>query len=189
MNARSFQFDLTSSEIISKCGLDAYLFLRYLHILLRIFISLTMILLPILLPVNLYKGWGELEGVNGLDRLSWVNISSNHTDRYWAHLCVSLFVVVWVCYVCWYELRSYTIIRQRRLISCDFKHDLSHATVIVTDIPESLLTLNSLKRIYDVYPGGVKSVIINRDYSRLVKKVLKRNEIAFKLEQAETKLI
>src|SRR5438045_3150606 len=48
----------SNSEFIQKCVLDAYFFLRYLRMLLKIFIPAACIILPILLPLNAIGGRG-----------------------------------------------------------------------------------------------------------------------------------
>ena len=49
-------FRTSNSEFIKKCGLDAYFFLRYLRMLLKIFIPLSIVILPILIPINKVGG-------------------------------------------------------------------------------------------------------------------------------------
>lgn len=94
-----------SSDQLS--GLENYLFDRYMHTLLRIFILLGLSLLPILLPINL-GGKSETVGVKGLDRLSFSNVGFSHPYRYWTHLVSAVFVAISVCLILQAELRSYT---------------------------------------------------------------------------------
>ncbi|KAL8298528.1 hypothetical protein RB597_006685 [Gaeumannomyces tritici] len=47
---------LKDREIIEKCGLDAYFFLRYLQMLLVIFIPTALVVIPILVPLNYVGG-------------------------------------------------------------------------------------------------------------------------------------
>jgi hypothetical protein len=63
-------------------GLENYLLERYLHTMLRIFILLALVLLPILVPLNVVDGKNESGGVMGLDRLSFANVGLFHTNRY-----------------------------------------------------------------------------------------------------------
>ena len=170
--------------IIQQCGLDAYLFLRYLRTLLRIFIPLAFVILPILVPINLYGGRGLHHGVGGLDQASWTNIAPSHTNRYWAHLCLSILVVLWVCRIFWYELDSYTRLRQRRLLT-----QAPATTVLVTDIPPDLVSTEKLQRLYNIYPGGVRRLSLQRDYNDLYLKIEERNAWVLTLEAAETRLI
>ena len=94
-------FTYKDKEIINKCGLDAYFFLRYLQTQLIIFVPLACLLLPILLPLNYIGGRGTAKAdplndsnadpdvPGGLDRLAWGNISPTQANRYWAHLVLA----------------------------------------------------------------------------------------------------
>ncbi|KXJ92370.1 late exocytosis, associated with Golgi transport-domain-containing protein, partial [Microdochium bolleyi] len=96
-------------EIIKKCGLDSYFFLRYLQTLLIIFIPIGLVVIPILVPINYVggssndfnfdntTGKGPKNGISGLDTLAWGNVSNTKTSRYWAHLILALGVIIWVC--------------------------------------------------------------------------------------------
>jgi hypothetical protein len=85
-------------------GFENYLFDRYLHTVMRIFILLGLTITLILIPLNTIDGRNELQGVKGLDRLSFSNVGLSHTDRYWAHLALAIFVIVSVCYILQHEL-------------------------------------------------------------------------------------
>lgn len=115
---------VTDREIIGKCGLDAYFFLRYLKTLLVIFIPLAFCVLPILLPINYVGGIGNdlwtnttsgagADAVVGLSVLAWGNVRNEHYERYWAHLILALAVVVWVCYVVFAEMGVYVKVRRK----------------------------------------------------------------------------
>lgn len=182
-------FKLSDSDIIAKYGLDAYLFLRYLKTLLRIFFPLALVIVPVLIPINLLDGRGRRGGVGGLDQLSWTNISPEHTNRYWAHLVLAVVVVLWVCHVFQIELRKFIRLRQEHLISPEHSGGPSGTTNLVTDIPKELLTIGALEALYSAYPGGVQSVFINRDFTTLARKVRTRDRLVLMLEAAETRLI
>jgi hypothetical protein len=61
---------------------ENYLFDRYLHTIMRIFIILCLIIMPILVPLNVAHGKNASRGVKGLDLLSISNIRLSHTDKY-----------------------------------------------------------------------------------------------------------
>ncbi|EEP76111.1 conserved hypothetical protein [Uncinocarpus reesii 1704] len=191
-------FTTSNSEFIQKCGLDAYFFLRYLRMLLKIFIPLALLILPILLPVNkvdgrdssLLKGAaGASYNVTGLDRLSWGNVKPENTNRYWAHLILAVIVVVYVCAVFFDELRGYIRLRQAYLTSPQHRLRASATTVLVTSIPEKWLSIEALDNLFDVYPGGVRNIWLNRNLDQLSEKIKLRNKLALTLESAETELI
>ena len=178
-------FGTPNLAFIQKCGLDAYFFLRYLRMLLKIFVPLAVVILPILLPINRYSG-----AQSGLDRLSISNIAPNHTQhRLWAHLILALFVISWVCFVVYRELRGYIRVRQAFLTSPQHRIRASATTVLVTGIPRKWLTPEALSGLYDVFPGGIRNIWINRNFDELADKVTYRDSLAMSLEDAETNLI
>ena len=191
----------TNAEFIQKCGLDAYFFLRYLRTLLKIFIPLAFLILPILLPINAFKGRGpafatgeysfnnSYSNVTGLDRLAWGNVSPIKNGRYWAHFFLALVVIIYTCYVLFDELRSYIRLRQAYLTSPQHRLRASATTVLVTAIPTKWCTFEALDGLYDVYPGGIRNIWVNRNFDELNDKVKWRNKLASALESAETNLI
>ena len=194
-------FRTTNAEFIQKCGLDAYFFLRYLRTLLKIFIPLAFLILPILLPLNAVRGRGPdfasgpynynntYTNVTGLDMLAWGNVRPTDNDRYWAHLVLALFVVSYTCYVLFDELRNYIRLRQAYLTSPQHRLRASATTVLVTAIPTKWCTFEALDGLYDIYPGGIRNIWINRNFDDLSDKVKWRNRLASALESAETNLI
>jgi NMD protein affecting ribosome stability and mRNA decay len=65
----------------------------------------------------------------------------------------------------------------------------SATTILIQSIPRKWLTVPALDALYDVFPGGIKDIWINRNYDALQEKVNKRTNIARKLEAAETNLV
>ncbi|KAL4958518.1 hypothetical protein BDW69DRAFT_418 [Aspergillus filifer] len=192
-------FKTSSSEFLQKCGLDAYFFLRYLRMLLKIFLPLGCIILPTLLTLNKVGGkdqtykngtdTGDRWNVTGLDQLAWGNVAPENTDRYWAHLVMAVIVIVYVCAVFFDELRSYIRLRQAYLTSPQHRLRASATTVLVTAIPKKWLSVDALEGLYDVFPGGIRNIWINRNYDDLNEKVKERDKLALKLESALTELI
>ncbi|KAL2438481.1 putative membrane protein C24H6.13 [Exophiala dermatitidis] len=188
----------SNSEFVQRCGLDAYFFLRYLRTLLKIFVPAAMVILPILIPLNLVDGRGarwatgrheNATNVTGLDQLAWGNVAPNHTGRYWAHWLLALALIVWVCYLSFDELRNYIRMRQAYLTSPQHRLRASATTVLVSSIPRKWCTVEALDGLYDVFPGGVRNIWINRNLDELSDKIKKRDKLAAKLEAAETELI
>lgn len=192
-------FRTSSSEFIQKCGLDAYFFLRYLRMLLKIFLPLGILILPVLLPLNKaggkdqnFKNGTESGGrwnVTGLDQLAWGNVIPEHTHRYWGHLVMAVIAVIYVCAVFFDELRGYIRLRQAYLTSPQHRLRASATTVLVTAIPERWLSVEALDNLYDVFPGGIRNIWINRNFDDLNEKVKERDALALKLETAETELV
>lgn len=191
----------SNSEFVQKCGLDAYFFLRYLRTLLKIFVPAACVLLPILLPLNLVGGRGpdfmagqndtngKAQNVSGLDQLAWGNVRPDKTRRYWGHWLCALMLVVWVCYIAFDELRNYIRMRQAYMTSPQHRLRASATTVLVSSIPAKWCTVEALEGLYDVFPGGLRNIWINRNFDELSEKISRRDKLAKKLENAETDLI
>lgn len=202
-------FMYNDREVINKCGLDAYFFLRYLKTLLIIFIPICAIVMPILIPVNYVGGRGHnIESPTnstdsgsstnstdpsfvptGLDTLAWGNVKASETSRYAAHLLMAILVIIWVCAVFFFELRAYIKVRQDYLTSAEHRLRASATTVLVNSIPPKWLSEEALSGLFDVFPGGIRNIWINRDLTSLLDKVNLRNQIHAQLEDAETELI
>jgi len=180
-------FTISDRELVRVAGVDGYLFLQYLQLLLRIFIPMALVILPILLPINRS---GDVPGVTGLDSLAWPNVGvpeKNH--RLWAHLVLAVLVVLWVCFNCYAALRRFVRLRQTVLTMPEHRMRASATTILVQSIPRKWLSMPALDALYDVFPGGIRDIWINRNYDELQEKVDKRTKIARALEAAETNLI
>jgi len=189
------------TEFLQKSGLDAYFFIRYLWLLLKIFAPLAAVILPILLPLNSVGGKGPdfatgifsnattWNNVTGLNTLAFGNVRPDQTNRYWAHLVLAIVVVAWSCWVFFDELRDYIRLRQAYLTSPQHRLRASATTVLVSGIPKDWCTPEALDGLYDVFPGGVRNIWINRNYDALNDKIQQRNKLAAALEVAETNLV
>ncbi|KAK5633213.1 hypothetical protein RRF57_008927 [Xylaria bambusicola] len=200
-------FRLKDREIINKCGLDSYFFLRYLQTMLIIFIPMATIIIPILVPINYVDGRShnfttnstnstepdatDNQGntITGLDTLAWGNVKDENYRRYWAHLVLAILVVVWVCGVIFAELRVYIKVRQDWLTTAEHRLRASATTVLVSGIPDKWLNEEALRGLFDVFPGGIRNVWLTRDLTHLLDKIKKRDEVHKMLEEAQTELI
>jgi len=132
------------------------------------------------------KAWSN---VNGMDILGWENVHPWRNNRYWAHLILAVLVVVYTCFVFFDELRGYIRLRQAYLTSPQHRLRASATTVLVSAIPRKWCTFEALNGLYDVFPGGIRNIWINRNFDELNDKVKQRNNLARTLESAETALI
>ena len=80
--------------------------------MLRVFLPVTSVLLPVLAPIN------RLSGTNArtafLDVFSISNVAPRHAaNRLWLHWALGTLVVAWVCYVVHDETLAYVKAKQR----------------------------------------------------------------------------
>ncbi|RFU35467.1 hypothetical protein B7463_g885, partial [Scytalidium lignicola] len=182
-------------EVLERAGMDAYFFLRFLSMCLKIFTPMAIVIMPILIPLNVSQGKGTntISGVTynitGLDTLAWSNVSPAKTSRYWAHLILAVGVVVWVCFMCHQELSHYIVKRVEFISSLGHRLKASSTTVLIQDIPENLCNEEALEELYGDFPGGIRRIWINRDFTILVKKDKLRKHHETLLENTETDLL
>jgi hypothetical protein len=126
-------FKISDRELIRIAGVDGFLFLQYLQLLLRIFIPMAIVILPILLPINRV---GDEPGVSGLDSFAWPNVAfENKRNRLWAHVILAVAVVCWVCFNFFLAMRKFVRLRQtiltmpeHRIRFCDYHSGTEHST-------------------------------------------------------------
>ncbi len=175
--------------ILQKFNLDAFFFLRYLHTLLKIFVSLSLIIILILMSLNLVYEKNASNEVQDLNRLSWANMRLTHISFYWAHLIMILIVIIFVCHTIYVKLIEYICIRQTYLASSEHRLQAFANTILVTNILRRFLSIFVLTRLYDVFSDEVRVIWINRDLFELFKKILERRKIICTLKIAKTKLL
>lgn len=164
--------------IIQQCGLDGYLFLRFLIIMGCIFAS-GILMWAVLLPVNAVDGAGN----GGLDRLSISNVKDRH--RYYAPAFMSWIFYGAVIFVIYRELYFFTSLRAAVLTSPLYASKLSSRTVLFQSVPDAWLDEKQFFKLFN----GVKRIYVTRNVRRLVLKVNQRQNFAMRLEMATTKLI
>lgn len=161
---------------------------------------MALVILPILIPLNLVHGRGPhfatgrfnsstYTNVTGLDQLAWGDVPPDKNNRYWAHLVLAVGVVIYTCFIFFDELRGYIRLRQAYLTSPQHRLRASATTVLVTAIPPKWCTFEALDGLYDVFPGGIRNIWINRNFDELNDKIKRRNKLARSLESAETSLV
>ena len=161
---------------------------------------MALVIIPILIPVNFVHGRGPhfatgrfssstWTNVTGLDRFAWGGVPPDKNNRYWAHLVLAVGVVIYTSFVFFDELRGYIRLRQAYLTSPQHRLRASATTVLVTAISPKWCTFEALDGLYDVFPGGIRNIWINRNFGELNNKVKRRNKLARTLESAETSLV
>ncbi|CAE6446736.1 unnamed protein product [Rhizoctonia solani] len=174
-----------AEDIIRKNGLDAYLFIRFLKLMIWIFGAFTLISWPILLPINSINMPGG--GRDGLVRLSWSNITEGEHKRYIAHVILVYIMTFFVFYLIRRELLMFVHARHQFLISRSHSHLAQAKTVLITSMPDELCEEKALRQFCAFVPGGINKVWIYRDQPELPKLYNDRLKICQQLEKAMVK--
>jgi len=82
-------------------------------------------------------------------------------------------------------MHIYTQRRHAYLMSEKHAKTPQSATILVTSIPRGLNNRDALFNIFNRFPGGIRSIWLNRNPEKLAKLCKERDEVALKLESAE----
>ena len=174
-------------DIRTKNGMDAYFFVRFLRMMVRVLVPIWLITWLVLLPVT--SVGTSVDGHTGLDRFIFGNVSPDSQTRYAAHLILAWFSTIWVWWNIRYEMKHFVTLRQRWLIDPVNAASPKASTILVTGVPRRYLTEAAITNLYSHLPGGVAKVWLNRDLKEMPDLYERRQKAAKKLESAETNLL
>ncbi|KAJ2313289.1 phosphate metabolism protein 7 [Coemansia sp. RSA 2705] len=173
---------VSDDKIIERVGLDTYMFLRYMRSMFVIFVVLSFLSLVTILPVNITGGGGATK----LNRLTIANVPSEST-KLWVHIVFFMVFVAWVLRNIFVELQVYTRLRIWWLTNPSHTGKVGASTIMVTTLPPALVDSDDrLRATFDLFPGGVRQVIVNRNCSELEEAVEERDALAASLEKQLT---
>ncbi|GAA5918190.1 hypothetical protein JCM1841_005294 [Sporobolomyces salmonicolor] len=175
-----------AKQIIAKNGLDAYVFVRFLFLMIEIFLPFMAITWIILLPVD---AAGSAGSHTGIERFTFGNVGLSEQPRYAAHLILCWLGTFWVFYLIRREWSTYIVLRQDFLTSKEHLNLAQSKTVLVTGVPKEFLNHPAMNRFCSVLPGGAKRIWFARDLKDLPDLYDRRQKACKKLESGETKLL
>ncbi|KAK2462387.1 hypothetical protein APHAL10511_005693 [Amanita phalloides] len=175
------------SSIIKANGLDAYCFVRFLRMMVIVFLPIWLISWAVLLPVD--YATVPSHGRDRLDRFSFGNLSPGNVNRFPAHLVLAWLFTGWLLYNIKREMSHFITTRHMHLIDPSQANSTQACTVLVTGVPARYLDQESLYHLFKDLPGGIKKIWINRDLKELPDIYDRRMAACAKLESAETALL
>lgn len=164
--------------IIKHCGIDGYLFIRYLFIITTFGLG-GICLWVILLPVNATNGKGE----TGLNQLGISNVGS--VGRYYAHVFMSWIYYSCVMFTIYRELYFYTNLRYLLMATPFYAKKLSSRVVVFQTVPDQYLDEHEFYKLF----GGVRRIWVAKVSKKLSKKVQERAGLVANLEIQLNKLL
>ncbi|EEH16483.2 hypothetical protein PABG_06570 [Paracoccidioides brasiliensis Pb03] len=173
-------FNLSDTYVLQHSSLDGYFFLRFLRLMSVTCFVGCLIVWPILLPIHATGGAGNTQ----LDALSFSNVKEPR--RYFAHVLVSWTFFGFVFYIITRESMFYATLRQAYLLSPLYASRISSRTVLFMAVPQAFLTKRKLK---NVFGKSVRRIWITTDCKKLDDLVSRRDKLALRLEEMETRLI
>ncbi|KAJ7079066.1 DUF221 family protein [Mycena belliarum] len=175
-------------DIIHKNGLDAYMVLRFLKMLILIFFVFTLSTFLVIVPIDSVGAQGTGK-VDAIERLTWSNLGPKDEKRFAAHIIMVYFLTFFVLYMIRRELLHFLDMRHQFLISKSHSRLAQARTVLITSVPEELADEHSLRLFASFVPGGIDRVWIYRDTRNLNKLFDERQAICTKLEVAQAQVL
>ncbi|TIB78925.1 DUF221-domain-containing protein [Wallemia mellicola] len=145
-------------------GLDSFMFIRFLRMIIKMFVPMWLFSWALLFPVDSANSGGGEGGLN-------------------------MFTYVWIFYLIKSEMTYFINARQSYLIDKEHSSLPQANTVLITGVPQSQLTVEKLTSLFSHLPGGIKKVWINQNLKKLPEMHEDRLKACNKLEGAITKLI
>ncbi|QLG70591.1 hypothetical protein HG535_0A05320 [Zygotorulaspora mrakii] len=126
-----------TEDYYERVGLDAYFFLRFVRVLSILFLLLSIIHIPILIPIhyfsNHFENVNEVSGtLRWLDRINISTVVRSKSKKLIFHLILSLSVVAW------YHLMLISELKHVRAISVGSKKAKTQTLIYLENIPEGL---------------------------------------------------
>ncbi|KAI0463250.1 hypothetical protein LJB42_003271 [Komagataella kurtzmanii] len=150
-------------------GLDAYLFLRFLTILIVLFGGLSLTCIPILVPINFTGNVKELQST-GLDKVSISNVSMEKSARYFWHCLMANITIVWFHLILIHELYHCVQLKRQKLLSlATYYPENSNPlkTIILTNVSLKNRNKEHLRDIFSILPGGVSDIWFTYNHDKL----------------------
>ncbi|CAG8642475.1 274_t:CDS:2 [Acaulospora morrowiae] len=173
----------SNQEVINRIGLDAFMFLRFIRLFAIIYAIFSIIGIGILLPVN-YVNQRDLPGLNSF---TMGNIKDSY--RMYAHVIAAYIFSATTLYFLHRENCTYIRLRHEYFTTPEHRISLRATTILILGIPKNICNEKDLKELFDIFPGGVKRIWINRDPGNIAKLHTAREKLVVNLEASETALI
>ncbi|OCF37292.1 hypothetical protein I317_06862 [Kwoniella heveanensis CBS 569] len=178
-------FTTPDQDIIVSNGPDAYFFVRFLKVFgLEMLLPYWILTFVICVPVSVA---GPSAGQEGLNRLTFGNVSASHQNRHVAHFLVAIILMAWTCFLLFREYTHFVQIRQAWLTSPQHLALARTRTVAVTNIPDAGTAVNPSG--VDASEGGVRHIWLTRKCKDIEKTWEERDNECSRLEGGVSKLI
>lgn len=177
-------FSIRIDSFEAQYGLEPYLFLRYVYLMVYMVFGIACLAIPILLPINYFCGQDNTAS-DGLDLFSTANISTKHTDKYILHFLVTLAIIVWYHHLMETEIQHCIQMKNETIIATSKDPEQCHlVTTLLLSLPDGW-TLDKF--------GGILPMVADiwyvRSHQQLETLVQRYKETRELLETFEARII
>ncbi|KAK0531912.1 phosphate metabolism protein 7 [Tilletia horrida] len=174
--------------VFERQGLDAYMYLAFLWMMIEMFVPIWLLSWAVLMPVYAANSGGTSTGFNKFT-MGNIGFTAQQQKRLAAPFLIQVFATAWILYCIRRTTKEFIYLRQKFLTSPKTIAQHQSRTILVTGIPNELLSERKLTQLYSHLPGGVVKVWLHRDVKELPDLVDERTKACNRLEAAETTVI
>ncbi|RYP50716.1 hypothetical protein DL769_010915 [Monosporascus sp. CRB-8-3] len=191
-------YRVTEEQVLASAGLDAFVFLNFFKMSLRLFSAMLFFALAVLWPIHkMFDTVGSGDDDNDISNVEWnfqtypvqrpatFTIKDDKDRTYlWAYLVFTWFFSLLTIYYMDTETTKVVKIRQDYLGT---QSTVTDRTFRLVGIPKDLRSEEKIKQfVENLEIGNVKSVTLCRDWAKLDALMAERETILRKLEEAWT---
>ncbi|XP_011270632.1 hypothetical protein, variant [Capsaspora owczarzaki ATCC 30864] len=156
------------------------MYVRFMRMVLKLFIFMTPYSIGILLPIN-KTGSNEL---TTFERFTMSNIP-DRSGYLAAHLVGTYLFTFLTLWLMLREYKAFITVRQRYLL----QHHVHHYSIMVREIPKDFRNDVKLKEFFeDIFPGEVMNAYMGRQLIKLTQAMEKHKDYVEQLEKARAKM-
>lgn len=159
-------FLIDEQTILEKRGLDTYLFVRYIRLVMIIATMVAFTTVPILLSI--YYHGASCNPLKGMMRLTALNLSTENRAIVCLIIAIGVFLVAFICVLLVIERRNY--VRVREVLLHDDKHSIlpSSRTILVRGIPVYRRSEEQITNMFNISDEDLAETYITfeQDFSK-----------------------
>jgi len=177
----------TDDFLMEKIGLDAVVFLRFTRMLRNIFLTLGLLGIVVMIPVNVTMGNKAI--TQGLSAFSIMTPLYIWGSGLWAQVVVAWLIDFVIMYFLWHNYRRIHRLRRAYLDSSEYQKSLHARTLLIRDIPAKGRSNEGLARILDETnsTGSPPKTTIGRNVKVLPELIEEHEEVVRELESVLAK--
>ncbi|CAJ0626983.1 5568_t:CDS:10 [Entrophospora sp. SA101] len=181
-------YRLDDKFYLTNVGLDALMYIRFLRMAFQFLLFNSLLVGPILLPINYTASASSTEERNNVDIFSVKNIKFD-LNRLWAHMICTYIVSISWMYLLYKNYYSYMKLHKEYLLKKVDSGDISVRTVMISRIPEELRSEEELQKYVNrLCIGTVESARMVRHTGKLDRRIERREKALLLLERAHIQL-
>jgi hypothetical protein len=185
---------ITDEQVLASAGLDAYVYLAFYKLAMKFLVVALFFALVVIKPVHDTHKEKTIPDDDKDDRhkrgeapTSWVMMATDYeyySDYLWMYLVFAYLFTGWLLYLIMSTTRKIIEIRQQYLGS---QTTITDRTIRLSGIPVELRSEEKIKEfIEDLGIGAVDSVTLCKNWKELDDRVVQREAVLRKLEEAWT---